>query len=160
MGKVIIENLFGIVAVSNNLCIGRDGGLPFKMRSDLQWFKQQTMGSNLIVGRKTFETLPPLIGRNVYVLSKSPNKGYDLAKMLRIVANTPNEKFYVAGGAEVYSVMDKFISQWFVTMVDADVDGDTFLDEFPKGKYRDVKSIEKNEHNEYNAKIMNVWRAK
>ena len=65
-----------VVAVSKNGIIGRDGGLPWKLSSDMRFFKTITMGKPLIMGRKTWESLPkqPLPGRDNIVISRK--RGY------------------------------------------------------------------------------------
>ena len=68
-----------IVACDRNGAIGKDGDLPWRQSTDLQHFKTVTMGSNLIMGRKTWDSLPGLIpGRKHYVLSRGDHEGVDV----------------------------------------------------------------------------------
>ena len=61
-----------IVAVSQNGVIGKKGGLPWRLKEDLKWFKKITMGHTVLMGRKTWDSLPfPLPGRKNWVLSRS-----------------------------------------------------------------------------------------
>lgn len=63
--------MIAIASVSRNGVIGRSDKLPWpKQSDDLKWFKEFTMFSNILVGRRTFESLPPLIGRHVWVLTR------------------------------------------------------------------------------------------
>ena len=60
-----------VVAVSQNGVIGRKGDLPWKLPEDLKWFKKITMGGTVIMGRKTWQSLPfPLPGRKNWVISR------------------------------------------------------------------------------------------
>jgi dihydrofolate reductase len=59
------------MAMSKNRCIGKNGGLPWpSMKEDFKWFKEFTMGKYLIVGRKTFDSLPVLNGRKFILITK------------------------------------------------------------------------------------------
>ncbi len=67
-----------IVAVDKNLAIGRTGGLLYRIPSDLQHFRRETLGRTCIMGRKTLESMPkgqPLPGRHTIVLSRSMPEG-------------------------------------------------------------------------------------
>jgi dihydrofolate reductase len=60
-----------IAAMAENRAIGKDGGLPWaSIKNDFKWFKEFTMGQNLVAGNSTFLTLPPLKDRNIYFLSR------------------------------------------------------------------------------------------
>ncbi len=62
-----------IAAMSLNRAIGKDGGLPWPtIKEDLRFFKAMTLDKKIIVGRKTFETLPPLRNRETFVLTRYP----------------------------------------------------------------------------------------
>ena len=67
-----------IAAMAENRAIGKNGGLPWpSIKSDFLWFKEFTMGKNLVVGNSTFQTLPPLKGRNIYFISRPKAKTPD-----------------------------------------------------------------------------------
>lgn len=64
-----------IAAMSENRAMGKNGGLPWpSIKEDFKWFKEFTMGKNLVVGNSTFQTLPPLKGRNIYFISRPKAK--------------------------------------------------------------------------------------
>ena len=64
-----------IVAVSQNGVIGKNGDLPWRLAEDLKWFKKITMGHVVLMGRKTWDSLPfPLPGRKNWVISRSLEK--------------------------------------------------------------------------------------
>jgi dihydrofolate reductase len=67
-----------IAAMSENRAMGKNGGLPWpSIKEDFKWFKEFTMGKNLVVGHSTFQTLPPLKGRNIYFISRPKSKTPD-----------------------------------------------------------------------------------
>ena len=86
-----------VVAVSRNGVIGREGGLPWHISSDLKRFKEITMGKPVIMGRKTWESLPrkPLPGRRNIVITRQQGFRAEGAE----VAATPEEALRLAGGA-------------------------------------------------------------
>ena len=120
-----------IVAVSDNLAIGRGGDMPWHLSEDLKYFRRVTMGCPVIMGRTTFESIGrPLPGRKNIVLSRrrdslpegvvrveSLREAYDEAK--------PSERCFVIGGASVYAEavdgMDRlYITRIHTTVPDAD----------------------------------------
>ena len=127
--------------MSRNRVIGLEGGLPWRLPKDMQFFMTTTMGHPVIMGRKTFESMKaPLPGRTNIVVTR--NAGYarkgirvaaDLAAALTIAreqcrADGVDETF-VAGGAEIYRAALALATRLYVTEVDAQLDGDTFFPE-------------------------------
>jgi dihydrofolate reductase len=105
-----------VVAASRNGVIGKDGGLPWHISSDLKLFKQITLGKPVIMGRKTWDSLPrkPLPGRRNIVISRKTDHPAPGAEIARNV-----EEALAAAQ----------IDQVYLTEVDLDVEGDTV---FPK----------------------------
>jgi len=142
-----IMSLFrGIVAMAKNRVIGKDSSIPFYYKEDLKFFKSKTFNSNIIVGRKTYENLPVLFQRNIWVLTKNNNYGwtektwnnptFDSFSNIHIVENIeelPEDKdYWVAGGTEIYSLfIDKnLISEFFVTQIIKEYEGNKIMPEF------------------------------
>ena len=127
-----------VVAASRNGVIGKDGGLPWHILSDLKLFKQITMGKPVIMGRKTWDSLPrkPLPGRRNIVISRQTAQPVEGAAFVRGVdealasaqVDHPPE-IAVIGGGEIYRLFWPLADQIYLTEVDLDVEGDTF---FPK----------------------------
>ncbi len=92
-----------VVAVSRNGVIGRDGGLPWHISSDLKRFKEITMGKPVIMGRKTWESLPrkPLTGRHNIVITR---QGGYAAEGAMVVA-TPGAALAAAGSVEEVAII-------------------------------------------------------
>ncbi len=130
--------LTAVVACSPTGVIGLNGGLPWKLSSDLQRFKTLTMGGTLIMGRKTFDSIGRVLpGRQTIVLTRaadwSPGE-LPGAERLHVAttaaqaidtANRLNLPAYVVGGAEIYHLLFPYCQTLWITRVEADVDGDT-----------------------------------
>lgn len=128
-----------IVAVTLNNCIGKDNQLLFKLKEDLKIFKQKTTGNNVLMGRKTFESIgKPLPNRNNYVLTRDPNFKAEGV----IVVGSWEEFFekedktketFCIGGGEIYKqAMDNgYVKTIYRTVIYQTIEGDTF---FPKLK--------------------------
>ena len=118
-----------VVARADNGVIGRDGTLPWRLPEDLKRFKALTLGAPMIMGRKTFESLPGLLpGRRHIVLTRGPWRSEGAE-----VAHTPDEALALAGGprvsviggAEIYRLFEPLADRIELTEVHASPDGDT-----------------------------------
>jgi dihydrofolate reductase len=124
-----------IAAVASNGVIGNRGEIPWRLPADLRRFKQITMGSPMIMGRKTFESLPGLLpGRRHIVLTKQTNwqeEGaevvYSVDEALR-VANAPH--VWVIGGGEIYALFLPRADRLELTEIIAQPDGDAYFPRF------------------------------
>ena len=127
-----------IVAVSRNHVIGRSNELPWKLRCDLQRFKRLTMGHAMLMGRKTFESLPKVLpGRKSIILTRDPDYQVDHpdVTVVRSMEEAtqlllPTDRLYVIGGAEVFHQYLSIATDVLLTRVYADVEGDIVLPPF------------------------------
>ncbi len=134
-----------VYAISNNGVIGVNGGLPWHVPSDLKHFKAVTLGKPIIMGRKTWESLPkkPLSGRQNIVMSR--RTGF-VAEGARVVASIGDAlvvagaapEICVIGGAELFNAFLPQAGRIYLTRILADVSGDTFLAELSSEKWREV----------------------
>jgi len=137
-----------IVARAQNGVIGRDGKLPWHLPADLRRFKALTMGSVMVMGRRTFESLPGLLpGRRHIVLTRDRDwsaEGAEVAHDLdEARAVTGAEPMSVIGGAEIFAVFLPLADRIELTEVLADVPGDTFIDDPRKsGAWRETSCEE------------------
>lgn len=156
-----------IVAMACNRVIGRDDKLPWRLSSDLKRFKTLTMGHHLIMGRKTFESLPRLLpGRTSLVISRSQEpgvRGHDtpaqrsgegdlplnygrliftqsLDDAMKLAANDPET--FVIGGAQIYELALPRADRLYVTHVEAEVAGDTFFPDYDPAEWRCLEETE------------------
>ncbi|ATE59085.1 dihydrofolate reductase [Thauera sinica] len=119
-----------IAAVARNGVIGRDNGLPWRLKADLRRFRAVTLGHPLLMGRRTWESLGrPLPGRRNMVVSRDPGFRAEGAEVFASVdaalaAAGGNEKVFVIGGAEIYRQLMPRADRLMLTEVWADVDGD------------------------------------
>jgi dihydrofolate reductase len=137
-----------IVARAQNGVIGRDGGLPWHLPADLKRFKALTMGSVMVMGRKTFESLPGVLpGRRHVVITRDRNwqaqgveVAHDVDEALRLVGGEPAS---VIGGAEVFALFLPLADSIELTEVLADIPGDTHLpDPRESGSWHETGSEE------------------
>ena len=119
----MIAMLGMIVACDRNGAIGKDGDLPWRQSTDLQHFKKVTMGSNLIMGRKTWDSLPGMLpGRDHYVLSRGDVEGVDVISVDKALEMDG----CIIGGGEIYKLFLPHVSELHRTIIDARVaDADT-----------------------------------
>jgi dihydrofolate reductase len=138
-----------IVAVSQNGVIGKNGDLPWRLPGDLKWFKKITIGHTVLMGRKTWESLPfPLPGRKNWVLSRTakPQKGMEVVRSSDEIADKlqPGEQLFVIGGGEVYSQYLARCNEIYVTEVLQTIQGgDAFFPDF-KSDFTAVETLDEN----------------
>jgi dihydrofolate reductase len=122
-----------IVARARNGVIGRGGTLPWRLPEDLAHFKRTTMGSPIVMGRRTWDSIGrALPGRRSIVVSRSAAftpAGAEvvpsLDAALALVRDVP--EVFVIGGAELFKVAAPLAQRMIVTGIDADFEGDTFF---------------------------------
>lgn len=128
--------IIGIVAVDRAGAIGKGGGLPWHFAADMKFFKEQTTGNAVVMGRKTWASLKrPLPNRLNIVLSRSadaePRESVlwlrDRESVLSLEGYLKCD-LYVIGGAQVFEMFRERIDRWLVTEVPLTVEGaDTFM---------------------------------
>ncbi|MBI9020873.1 MAG: dihydrofolate reductase [Verrucomicrobia bacterium] len=133
--------MIAIVARSENGVIGLDGGLPWRCKGDLQFFKRTTMARKIVVGRTTFEGLPPLKGREIFVLTRNPDARFEGATAVFNPADVPSDAI-VCGGAAIYDLLIPQCDQMLVTTVKKEVEGDTFFNSQWLEGFEPVETIE------------------
>ena len=126
-----------IVGRARNGVIGRDGDLPWRLPADLAQFKRRTMGHHLVMGRRTFESLPGILpGRPHLVLSRDPSYAHEgirvfatLEDALAAAEAAGDDETFVIGGGAVYREALPRASRVYLTRVHADVEGDVTFDD-------------------------------
>ena len=157
-----------IVAMSENRVIGRNGGLPWRLSADLRRFKRLTMGHHIVMGRKTYDSIGrPLPGRTSVVISRDANYARDgvlvagSIQQAKNLASEDTEVFFIGGG-EIYRHVLSEIDRIYVTLVHADVEGDTFFPELDLATWELVESTraESDDKNEYDHSFLVYDRKK
>lgn len=134
---------FSIIAcVGKNLELGINGGLVFQIKEDMAFFKETTMGHPVIMGDRTFFSLPKALpGRTNYVLTHNPEKlpeGViavdDLEDFIARFKDS-DEEVFVIGGGFVYNEFLPYASTLYLTEVDATAEADVFFPHFNPEEY-------------------------
>ena len=132
-----------IAAVSENGVIGSDNHLPWRLSSDLQRFKALTMGHHLIVGRKTFQSIGrELPGRHMVVLSRDAAyrpSGVKVARSLPEALDlvVGDDEAFIGGGSELFKQALEHVDRLYLTIVQAEVQGDSFFPDIDSAQLRD-----------------------
>ena len=128
-----------IVAMSKNLVIGQNNTIPWHIPEDLKLFKDITMNSIIVMGRKTFDSLPngPLRNRHHIVITRNPSFYTNFDKVTycspgdadNIIKQTRgvSQKVFIIGGAEIYHLFFYSCAKLHITIIDMIVDGDTYF---------------------------------
>jgi dihydrofolate reductase len=125
-----------IAALSLNRVIGKDGSLPWHIPEDLTWMRQRTRQALCIMGRKTFESLPPgaLPGREKVVLTRQSNYGAKKATVVHTLEDAMRlgrgRERFIFGGEEIYRMAMPLTGELYLTWVKREVEGDTFFPPF------------------------------
>ncbi|OUM97014.1 MAG: dihydrofolate reductase [Thermobacillus sp. ZCTH02-B1] len=124
-----------IAAMARNRVIGRNNGLPWRLPDDMKFFMRSTVGRTVLMGRRTFESLPggPLKNRRNVVLTRRTDYRPDGCEVVHSVEEAleryGGDELMVAGGAEVYRLFLPHADRMLLTEVEAEVEGDAY---FPK----------------------------
>jgi len=147
-----------IAAMADDRVIGIDNTLPWKLPNDMKWFRQQTMGKPIVMGRKTFESFgaKPLPGRSNIIITR--DKNYQAVDC--IVVHSIDEaidaagdvaEIMIIGGASFYEQMLPRADRLYLTFVHTKVNGDAWFPDWDKNDWQEVEHIdheadEKNPH--------------
>jgi dihydrofolate reductase len=132
-----------VVAHSANRVIGRDGGLPWRLPGDLRRFRELTTGHAVVMGRRTYESLPaafrPLPERRNVVLTSDAGYRAAGAEVVTDLAAALDGPCFVIGGGEVYAHALPHADRVYATELEAEVDGDTYFPSLPADEWRCVE---------------------
>ena len=141
-----------IAAVARGDVIGRDGGIPWRIPEDMQRFRSLTMGHAVVMGRRTWESLPdqfrPLPGRGNVVVTRNPDwsaQGADRAGSIEEALDLleSESQVFVIGGGEIYAAALPFADELVLTEIDAHVEGDTTFPPWERGAFDQVERHER-----------------
>ena len=121
-----------IVAYDKNRVIGKNNDLPWKLPADLAYFKKVTMGSTVVMGRKTFESIgKPLPGRkNIVITNQTGYKAegceviHSIDELLHV-----NSELFIIGGATIFEQALPYAQKLYITYIDEEFEGDTYFPE-------------------------------
>lgn len=140
-----------ILAASQNNVIGKNNDLPWHLPADLKHFAKITAGYDLIMGRKTYDSIisrlgHPLVNREHYVITtqelSSDYQNVHFAKSLSEVLSQIDSKkeVFVIGGAQIFSMAWPIADKLYLTRIDANIDGDIYLQDFQMDDWRLIES--------------------
>lgn len=130
-----------IVAFDRNRTIGKDNQLPWHLPADLAFFKKTTMGSTIIMGRNTFESIgKPLPGRKSVVLTRQSDYKFEGVEVLTNIESLKMFKeqegeYFIIGGEEIFRQSMPLIDKMYVTYIDHSFEGDTFFLEINESEW-------------------------
>jgi dihydrofolate reductase len=138
-----------VVARARNGVIGRDGGLPWHLPSDLRHFKELTSGHTVVMGRRTYESLPdrfrPLPNRRNLVLSTDPAyvaRGAEVFTSFESALDVCDGDCFVIGGEATYRQALPVSDRVYATQLEAELDGDARFPELADGEWECVDTSE------------------
>lgn len=151
-----------IVAVDKNYAIGRNGTLIYSLPSDLAYFKKVTSGKVVVMGDRTFLSLPkhPLPNRTNIVMTLT-NETFDGAITVRsvdelknVIKNYNTDDVFVIGGASIYNLLMDYCKFAYITKIEASEPADTFINNIEeKGTWKLVSASENQNENGLNFKF-------
>jgi len=135
-----------IWAMDENRLIGSNNALPWHLPADMQWFRRQTMGKPVLMGRKTFDSIgKPLPGRQNIIMTRQRGLAiegctvvYSLAEALAAAGDA--EEIMVIGGAEIYARLLPAARRLYMTRIEHAFEGDSWFPEFDASDWREMHS--------------------
>jgi len=130
-----------VAALARNGVIGRDNGLPWRLKADLQHFRALTIGHPIVMGRNTWTSLGrPLPGRRNMVVTRDPGFRPEGAEVFgspeaAIAAAADADQLFVIGGAQLYDALMPLAERLVLTEVWADVEGDAHFPIFDRSDF-------------------------
>lgn len=141
--------LSAIWAMTRNRVIGKNGDLPWRLPDDQRFFRRTTLGKPIIMGRKTFDEIGrPLPKRRNIVLSRrgldveGVEVARDLESALALARSDAPEETFIIGGAQIYALALPMLDRLYMTLIDTELEGDTWFPEFDIANWREVRRTE------------------
>lgn len=130
-----------IAALARNRVIGKDGTMPWHLPAELAHFKQLTMGKPIVMGRKTFDSIGRILpGRLNIVITRDRAYRVEGAVLVHTIedalaAAKGAEEIMIIGGEHLYRQLLNQVSRLYLTMIEADIEGDTFFPELDESEW-------------------------
>ncbi len=150
-----------IVAMARNRVIGNRNAIPWRLPGDLQMFKSITMGHHIIMGRNTWESIGRLLpGRTTVIVSRQ--RSYQVPGAIvcasladAVAACGEDDEIFVIGGSQLYAAALPHAHRIYLTTVDADVEGDTYMPQFDLSPWHEssAQSFSADSRNPYNYRL-------
>ena len=157
-----------IVAIANNNVIGKDNKLIWHLPEDLKRFKQITTGKNIIMGRKTFESLGRVLPNRKHIIlcndmemdidNENVEILDDISKLDKYINS--NEENFVIGGATIYKLLMPYVNKLYITKINEDFVGDVYFPEIKEEEWKEISKEKglKNDENPYDYEYITYVR--
>lgn len=157
-----------IVAIANGNVIGKDNKLIWHLPEDLKRFKQITTGKNIIMGRKTFESLGRVLPNRKHIILCNDMKMTidnenveildDISKLDKYI-NSEEENF-VIGGATIYKLLMPYVNKLYITKINEDFEGDVYFPEIKETEWKEISKEKglRNDENPYDYEYITYIR--
>lgn len=130
--------------MAKNRVIGKDNRIPWYLSGDLKYFKKTTLHHHILMGRKGFQSIgKPLpkrtnvvITRNPFFVASNVLIARSIEEALQIAADNGEEEAFIIGGGQIYAQSMDYWDKLYLTVVDAEVEGDVFFPEINLGNWR------------------------
>jgi dihydrofolate reductase len=139
-----------VAAIARNGVIGRDNAIPWRIPQDLARFRALTMGHAVVMGRKTWDSLPdrfrPLPGRQNVVVTRNPHwaaEGADRAASIEDALDLLRDEphVFVIGGAQIYAAALPLADELVLTEIDAQIEGDTVFPTYDPSAFQELARV-------------------
>ena len=157
-----------IVAIANNNVIGKDNKLIWHLPEDLKRFKQITTGKNIIMGRKTFESLGRVLPNRKHIIlcnDMEMNIDNENVEILDVISKldkyiNSEEENFVIGGATIYKLLMPYVNKLYITKINKDFEGDVYFPEIKDTEWKEISREKglKNEENPYDYEYITYVR--
>ena|SRR5690625_4875631 len=159
-----------LFAMDKNRVIGKDNDLPWRLPNDLKFFKELTIGNNVIMGRKTYDSMNgPLKNRENIIVTR--DKNYEVAgckiihsidDILSINEKEPTKEWFVIGGEEIFKQILPYADKIYMTYIDHSFEGDTYFPEWNESEWEEISKTKgkKDDKNPYDYYFIEYERKK
>lgn len=159
-----------LFAMDKNRVIGKDNDLPWRLPNDLKFFKELTIGNNVIMGRKTYDSMNgPLKNRENIIVTR--DKNYEVAgckiihsidDILSINEKEPTKEWFVIGGEEIFKQILPYADKIYMTYIDHSFEGDTYFPEWDESEWEEISKTKgkKDDKNPYDYYFIEYERKK
>ncbi|WNS45005.1 dihydrofolate reductase [Paenibacillus sp. MMS20-IR301] len=152
-----------IWAMAANGVIGKNNAMPWHLPLDFAYFKAETLGKSMLMGRKTWESLgsKPLKGRRSIVLTRDQSFAPDGAQVVHtlqeaLAAGRGEDELMIIGGAEIYRLLLPHADKLLITRIEDDIEGDTVFPEVDWSQWQEISNTPgiRNEQNPYDYRFL------
>lgn len=157
-----------IVAMANNRVIGINNKLPWNLPSDLEHFKQLTLGKPVIMGQRTFESIGKPLARRINIIltldkDYQPKKCIVVHSIEEALEKAKNFKeVMICGGVSIYKQFLPLADKIYLTLIEGDFEGDAYFPEFDWNDWKEIEHInnEPDRENPYKYTFLTLERKK